>query len=172
MNHTKKLTISGTMIALGVVLSPFHIALGVAKAFPIQHLINMLAGLILGPIYSVGIAFCVSLIRNLSGTGSLFAFPGSMVGALLAGLMARRFLHFSHRVLATGVAELFGTGVLGALLCYPLAIFIMGKDAALFGMIIPFALSSVLGNIMGFILATLLLPSLSKTNLIHFRADQ
>lgn len=44
----------------------------------------MLAGLILGPIYGVGIAFCVSLIRNLSGTGSLFAFPGSMVGALLA----------------------------------------------------------------------------------------
>lgn len=30
MNHTKKLTISGIMIALGVVLSPFHIALGVA----------------------------------------------------------------------------------------------------------------------------------------------
>ena len=43
----------------------------------------------LGPGYAVGIAFGSSLLRNLLGWGTLLAFPGSMFGALLAGLFYR-----------------------------------------------------------------------------------
>lgn len=79
--NVKKLAIAGMMTALGVSLSAFSIPVGASRCFPIQHLLNVLAGIFLGPGYAVGFAFSTSLIRNLMGTGSLLAFPGSMVGA-------------------------------------------------------------------------------------------
>ena len=75
----RKLTAAGMMVALGVCLSAFSIPIGASKCFPIQHLVNVLAGIFLGPVYGTAMAFCTSLIRNLMGTGSLLAFPGSMM---------------------------------------------------------------------------------------------
>ena len=79
----KKTALAGMLVALTVALSGFSIPIGASKCFPIQHLVNVLAGVFLGPVYGVSMAFCVSLIRNILGTGSLLAFPGSMVGAFL-----------------------------------------------------------------------------------------
>ena len=76
----KKLTISAMLVAVAVVLSSFSIPIGPSRCFPIQHLCNVLAAVFLGPVYGVSMAFCTALIRNLLGTGSLLAFPGSMVG--------------------------------------------------------------------------------------------
>ena len=41
----------------------------------------------LGPWYAVLQAFLSSTLRNLMGTGTLFAYPGSMIGALLAAFV-------------------------------------------------------------------------------------
>ena len=87
--NIKKLAVAGMMTAVGVVLSTFYIPVGMSKCFPVQHLLNVLAGVFLGPYYAVGFAFCTSLIRNLMGTGSLLAFPGSMVGAFCCGMAYR-----------------------------------------------------------------------------------
>ena len=86
--NVKKLVVSGMLTALAVALSTFSVPIGASKCFPIQHMVNVMAGVFLGPVYGVAIAFCTSLIRNLMGTGSLLAFPGSMVGgaALRTGL--------------------------------------------------------------------------------------
>ena len=73
----KKTALAGMLVALTVALSGFSIPIGASKCFPIQHLVNVLAGVFLGPVYGVSMAFCVSLIRNILGTGSLLAFPGS-----------------------------------------------------------------------------------------------
>ena len=81
--NTRKLAVAGMMTALGVVLSTFYIPVGMSKCFPVQHLLNVLAGIFLGPGYALGFSFCTALIRNLMGTGSLLAFPGSMVGAFV-----------------------------------------------------------------------------------------
>ena len=89
MSKVQKLTLAAVLVALGVALSPFYIPVGVARVFPIQHMVNVIAGSLLGPVYAVTMAFVTSLIRNILGTGSLLAFPGSMVGALLAGLAAK-----------------------------------------------------------------------------------
>ena len=83
----KKLAASGMMVALIIVLSGFYIPVGASKCFPVQHMMNILSAVLLGPFWGVGIAFCASLIRNLMGTGTLMAFPGSMVGALCCGLV-------------------------------------------------------------------------------------
>lgn len=164
MKLTNKLSLSGLFVALGFILSAFSIPLGFAKAFPIQHLINMLSGLLLGPLYSVSTAFLISLLRNLSGTGSLFAFPGSMIGALLAGIVARKMIHSKYRLLSTSLAELFGTGIIGALLCYPISLLILKSQMAVFGLVIPFVVSSLVGNVLGFLFASLLLPILVKSS--------
>lgn len=83
----KKLVVAAMLTAIGFALSGFSFPIGASKCFPIQHLINVVSGVILGPAYSVLVAFCISVLRNLAGTGSLLAFPGSMVGAFLCGMM-------------------------------------------------------------------------------------
>ncbi|MGM0548428.1 MAG: energy coupling factor transporter S component ThiW, partial [Bacillota bacterium] len=105
--QNKKLTLSALLIALGTMTGHLiYIPIGVAKAFPVQHLINVLAAVLLGPAYAVWTAFAISLFRNILGTGSLLAFPGSMIGALIAGLLYQRFKSRNWAL----IGELFGTG--------------------------------------------------------------
>lgn len=157
--NTRKLAVAGMMTALGVVLSTFYIPVGVSKCFPVQHLLNVLAGIFLGPWYALGFSFCTALIRNLMGTGSLLAFPGSMVGAFLCGMLYQRV----KKVPAAVAGEVIGTGIIGGMLCYPVARFLMGNAAAaLFTYVIPF-LSSTLG---GSALAAILLIALYQSKAV------
>lgn len=144
INKTKKLTIASMLIAIGVVLGNLiYIPVGVSKCFPIQHTINVFSAVILGPLYSVAIAFSISLIRNILGTGSLLAFPGSMIGALLAGVFYKR----TKNKYFSAIGEVLGTGVIGGLVAFPVAKFIMGKEIAAFFFVYPFILSSLGGSI-------------------------
>lgn len=144
----KKLSTSGLFIAMGVALSFFYIPIGAAKCFPIQHMINVLSAVLLGPVYAVSIAFATSLIRVLMSTGSFLAFPGSMIGALLSGLLYRKTKKLSMAYLG----EAFGTGILGALAAYPVAALIMGREVAAFAFVIPFLISTAVGALLGVIL--------------------
>ena len=65
--NIKKLAAAGMMTALGVCLSAFSIPVGASRCFPIQHLLNVLAGIFLGPAYGVGFAFSTALIRISGG---------------------------------------------------------------------------------------------------------
>lgn len=109
MNSVKRLAVAGILVAIGVVCSPLAIPVGASKCFPIQHMINILAGVLLGPAYAVGMAFVTSLLRVLFGMGTLLAFPGSMVGALCCGLLYR----FTQKLPLAYVGEIVGTSVLG-----------------------------------------------------------
>ncbi len=51
--NVKKLAVAGMMTALGVCLSTFSIPVGASRCFPIQHLLNVLAGIFLGPGYAL-----------------------------------------------------------------------------------------------------------------------
>ncbi|WP_077368269.1 energy coupling factor transporter S component ThiW [Anaerosalibacter sp. Marseille-P3206] len=149
-NKTKKLAIAAMFVAIGVVLgNVIFIPVGVSKCFPIQHTINVLSATILGPFYGVAVAFCISLIRNILGTGSLLAFPGSMIGALLAGLIFRQ----TKNCYLTAIGEVFGTGILGGLLAFPIAKFVMGKDVVALFFVYPFILSSIGGSIIAVVLS-------------------
>ena len=159
MKSTQKLSYSGVLIALGVVTgSLFYIPVGAAKAFPIQHLINVISAVLLGPVWAIGNAFCISLLRNIMGTGSLLAFPGSMIGALLAGLLYRK----TKKTLFALVGEVLGTGIIGALVSYPIAKYLIGIDKGAFFFITPFMLSTLAGSIIAYIM----LRALSYTSLL------
>lgn len=148
LNVTKKLVLSSLLVAFGTVIGAvFYIPLLGGKMFPIQHFINVVSAIILGPLYAVGNAFVISLLRNILGTGSILAFPGSMVGALLAGILYKRYKNFY----ATALGEVVGTGILGALLAYPFATLMLGKEVALFAYIFPFSLSCIGGAVLAII---------------------
>ena len=104
------------------------------------------------------IAFFAALIRNMLGLGTLLAFPGGMIGALLAGLAYRAF----KNTWAAGLGEVLGTGVLGALLsAWLVGPVLLGKSMAVGALIAAFGLSSVGGAAVGL----LALKFLRKVNL-------
>ena len=153
MKHysAKKLALAGMFCAVAVVGSVFSFPVFGSKCAPVQHMVNILCAVLLGPYYGVGVAFVASLLRNLLGLGSLMAFPGSMFGALLCGLAYRR----TGNLLLTLAAEVFGTAILGGLSAYPVAIFLMGKEAgsvAFYAYIVPFLISTAAGSILSGIL--------------------
>ena len=146
---TRKMTLSSLLIAIGVIAGNLiFIPVGAAKCFPIQHTINILSAVLLGPGYSVAIAFCISLLRNILGTGSLLAFPGSMIGALLAGILYRKTNKTSFAI----AGEIFGTGILGGLVAFPIATLIMGKNVAALFFVVPFLISTIGGSIIAYLL--------------------
>lgn len=156
--NVRKLALAGIMAAVAVVCSPFSIPIGASRCFPIQHLVNVVGGVVLGPWYACGAAFVTSLIRNLLGTGTLLAFPGSMCGALLCGAVYR----MTKKMPLACLGELFGTGIIGALLAYPVATLILAKEAALFAYVIPFLVSSLGGTV----IAAALLFAMEKTGVL------
>ena len=83
MNRTLKLCLAAILCAVAVVGSLLVIPIADSKCAPIQHMVNILCAVLLGPGYGVGVAFAASLIRNLLALGTPMAFPGSMFGALL-----------------------------------------------------------------------------------------
>ncbi len=143
-SSVKKLAVAGVFCAVAVVGSLFSFPVFGSKCAPVQHMVNILCAVLLGPGYGVGVAFCASLLRNLLQLGSLMAFPGSMFGALLCGLV----YHKTRNIPATLMGEVFGTAILGGLCAYPVAIFLMGQNAAViafYAYIIPFLISTAAG---------------------------
>ena len=87
-NMTEQVAAAGVLTALAVAGSLISFPIAGSKCAPVQHMVNILAAVILGPAWGTGIAFCASLLRNLMGLGSLMAFPGSMVAVSYTHLRA------------------------------------------------------------------------------------
>jgi energy coupling factor transporter S component ThiW len=154
MRKTHKLTLTAMLIAIGTLSSNvLFIPIGFTKVFPIQHFLNVLSAVLLGPIYAVAQALCVSILRNIMGTGSIFAFPGSMVGALLAGLLFMK----TKKIYMAFFGEVIGTGIIGAMLAYPIATLLLGQNATVFGFIPLFIFSSIAGALIGWLILSIFL---------------
>ena len=143
---------------MAVLLSGIHFPVGPIKAFPFQHMVNVVAGVMIGPWYAAISALIAGIIRNAIGTGTLFAFPGGIPGAIVVGLVFR----WVRRDWAA-MTEPVGTGLIGV----PLTVFllgpILGKQFA-FALLFPaFMMSSVPGSIIGYVL----LKALRRTNVLN-----
>ncbi|MBM7577995.1 energy coupling factor transporter S component ThiW [Jeotgalibacillus terrae] len=148
--NTKKLVIMAMLVAIAVAGSAFvSFPAGVARAYPVQHAVNVIAAVLFGPGPAIVVAFVTGLVRILTGTGSLLAFPGGMIGAALAGL----FYMWSGRVWAAAVGEVIGTGILASLIAVPYAAILMGTEAGAFFFMPAFLVSSISGATIGFILS-------------------
>jgi len=146
MNRTRLLTTMAVFVAIGTLGSQLiWFPAGVAKAYPVQHAINVMAAITLGTGPAVIIAFIIGLLRNLLGLGSLLAFPGGMIGAFLAGV----FYHYIGKKYVAAIGEIIGTGVIGALFSVPFAKILMGTTFGALFFIPPFLVSSITGAIIG-----------------------
>lgn len=170
--NIRKLAAAALLTAVAVVGSLFSFPFLGAKCSPVQHLVNIIGGVYLGPWYAMGSAFCASLIRLLLGLGSPLAFPGSMVGALLSGAMYHMILKHKGqwvRLIGAYIGELFGTSVIGGMLSFPIAYFVMENTAAtLFGFVFPFFVSSVVGTVA----ASIIVSSMKKARLLEIFDDE
>ena len=152
---TRKLVLAALFAGLGVLLSSFAIPVGGAKLFPFQHTINAVAGVLLGPWWAAGSALVTATLRVSIGTGSLFAFPGSPFGAIAVGL-AYKLLRRDEAALFEPIGTVFVGATLGAFLISP---FIEEATGGLIALMVAFALSSIPGAIIGY----LVLKALRRT---------
>ena len=116
---TRMIAMTIGLAGLGVALSPFFIPIGPIKAYPFQHMINIIAGILLGPFWAAGAAALTGILRNMLGLGTLFAFPGGIPGGFVVGLIYH-YLRVKRDVVA--FTENIGTTVIGATLAYYLLV--------------------------------------------------
>jgi len=146
---TKKIALVAVLVAVTVVLSPLNFPVGSSKCYPAQHMINGIAGVLLGPWYAAVMALFTGVIRNMLGLGTLHAFPGGIPGALVVGLF--------YRYVKTDLAALvepLGTVVIGATISALVVAPYLGKSFTVAFWWIAFAASSIPGSIIGFIVLT------------------
>lgn len=144
---TRKLTFTALFMAVGVLSAHLvYIPVGVAKCFPVQHAINVLVAVLIGTKYSVGAAFGVATLRNILGTGSLLAFPGSVFGAALSGILYTR----TKSIWGAVAGEVIGTGIIGGLVAFPVAKIFLGSGVGALFFVIPFLVSTLGGSLIAY----------------------
>lgn len=159
---TRKMVLIAMFVAISVAGSAFvSFPAGIARAYPIQHAMNVIAAVLLGPGPALLIAFLTAVVRVLTGTGSLLAFPGGMIGALIAGVMYAKF----GKVWFVAAGEVVGTGIIASLVAVPYARILMGTDLAAFFFLPPFFISSLSGAVLGAVVVQKLLRNHSKLQL-------
>lgn len=145
--ETRKLTFTALFMAVGVLSAHLvYIPVGVAKCFPVQHAINVLVAVLIGTKYSVGAAFGVATLRNILGTGSLLAFPGSVFGAALSGILYTR----TKSIWGAVAGEVIGTGIIGGLVAFPVAKYFLGSGVGALFFVIPFLVSTLGGSLIAY----------------------
>ncbi len=144
--ETRKVAYAVVLTALAVAGGLLSIPVGLAKVSPAQAMVNVLGAVMLGPWYAVAVALATSIIRNAVGTGTLFAFPGSMIGALIAGYV---YL-WTRNIYLAALGEIFGTGILGSLMSILIvAPSLLNKPVDALVLTLSFLLSTIVGSVVG-----------------------
>lgn len=155
----RKVILTGLFAAIAVILSGIYFPIGPTKCFPFQHAINAVCGVLLGPWYASIAAIIAGVIRNMLGTGTIFAFPGGIPGALVVGIV-HRFWSKDY----AAFTEPLGTGPIGASISAFIVAPWIGKSMPFLTFQIAFLASSIPGCILGF----LVLRILRKTGAFKF----
>ena len=146
--EVRKLVYTALLAALTVVLSAVVIIpVGPTKVQPMQHMMNVVAGILLGPFYATLGAVVTGLVRFFLGTGTVFAFPGGIPGALVVGL-AYKYIKKDW----VGLLEPIGTGPIGATLSVFLVAPLIDRTMSLWTFQVAFLASSIPGSIIGLVL--------------------
>lgn len=122
----RKFALAIVLMALAVTLSPIHIPVGPTKAFPWQHMVNAIAGVVLGPLWAAGMALGVGVIRMSLGLGTIYSIPGGIPGALVVGAAALVLHNRGRDPVHAALMEPLGTALIGFLLALYLFAPVMG----------------------------------------------
>lgn len=155
--RTRVITLMAILVAVGVVGSIWFPA-RLLMMYPVQHTVNVIAVIILGTSRAVGVAFMIGLLRVLTGTSSILAFPGGMIGAFFSGLLYKKFGKYRWAI----IGEVFGTGIVSSLFSVPFSRILMGSSAGAFYFMPSFLISSLVGSLLGWLIISKL-PQLEET---------
>ena len=108
-----KLVVLSMLVAIGVLISPI---LRVEGMCPMAHFINIVCSVFLGPWYSLLCATLIGIIRMATMGIPPLALTGAVFGALASGLFYRLS---KGRILFAVLGEIVGTGIIGAIVSYP-----------------------------------------------------
>ena len=135
-----RLAVMAMLIAVGVVISPI---LRIEGMCPMAHLINITAAVLLGPVDAFLVAVFIGIIRMcLMGIPPL-ALTGAVFGALLSGIL---YKVSKEKIWAAVLGEIVGTGIIGAIVSYPVMAFICGREGLGWFFYVP---SFICGTLIG-----------------------
>ena len=173
----RKISLLIALTAVGVIIAPLAWFPFIStKAFPGQHLVNAIAGVLLGPWLATIAAILIGIIRNALGIGTIYAFPGGVPGAIVVGLAYLLTRNARNPLVRYSAAllEPIGTVLIGG----TLSIFIVAPavgDIRLLGAIEQYGLYSFLpifwagwaaSSVPGSIIGYLVLLTLDKSGLL------
>ncbi len=141
------------LVAIGVVISPL---LRVEGMCPMAHLINITAAVFLGPLDAFLVALMIGVLRmTLMGIPPL-ALTGAVFGALLSGIL---YKVSKGKIWAAVLGEIVGTGVIGAIVSYPIMTFLWGREGLSWLFYVP---SFICGTLIGGSIAAIFLYQLQR----------
>ena len=152
-----KMTVLAMLVALGVVISPI---LRVEGMCPMAHFINITCAVLLGPWYSLLCATLIGIIRMVFMAIPPLALTGAVFGACLSGILYRAS---KGKIIFAVLGEIIGTGIIGAIVSYPVMAFLMGRSGLTWFFYVP---SFILGTLIGGAVAYIFLKALSKTGML------
>ena len=148
----------GMMIALGVIISPI---LRVEGMCPMAHLINITCAVFMGPFYAFLCALIIGILRMIFMGIPPLALTGAIFGAFLSGMLYRLS---KGKIIWAFLGEVIGTGIIGAIISYPVMTWIWGRTGLTWMFYVP---SFIAGTLIGGGLAFVLLTRMKKAGLVQ-----
>lgn len=146
------------MVAIGVVISPI---LRIEGMCPTAHLVNIVCSVLLGPWYSLLCATLIGIIRMMFMGIPPLALTGAVFGAFLSGVFYRAS---GGKIICAIIGEVFGTGIIGSIVSYPVMAGLMGRTGLTAFYYTPMFLGA---TIMGGTVAYFFLKTLSQSGLLQ-----
>ena len=117
-----RLCVMALLVAVGVVISPL---LRIEGMCPMAHLINITAAVLLGPLDAFFVALTIGIIRMCALGIPPLALTGAVFGALLSGIL---YKVSKEKIWAAVLGEIIGTGIIGAIVSYPVMTYLCGRE--------------------------------------------
>jgi energy coupling factor transporter S component ThiW len=155
--HLFKLIVLSMLVALGVVISPI---LRIEGMCPMAHFINITCAVLLGPWYALLCATTIGVLRMLLMGIPPLALTGAVFGAVLSGLLYRAS---GGKLICAVIGEVIGTGLIGAIVSYPVMALLYGKTELTWMFYVPLFIS---GTLIGGTIAYFFLIAMHKNGML------